>query len=169
MDNISGRIIKARRDALNLTQKQLADAIGCSQSNIIKIEKGSIPDVQIGLKLETALDMPLENIFLSRSVEDALSGNPPEIHNELPKKKEKYPERIELAIKLMLAQDEICLDMCLTSIRKAIEVRDAEKAALPKPSESKKAEAARILNQPLINEERRSNDEPPRGNHTQDR
>ncbi|TXG78924.1 XRE family transcriptional regulator [Candidatus Dojkabacteria bacterium] len=49
----TGDVIRKRREELKLTQTQLAEALGCSQPNIRKIEQGSTPDIRIALKIES--------------------------------------------------------------------------------------------------------------------
>lgn len=65
MKNSSGKLIEVRRVQLQMSQKELADLIPCSQATIVKWENGSIPDVAKGLRLEDILGIRLENIFFA--------------------------------------------------------------------------------------------------------
>lgn len=58
MENHMGARVRQRREELKLTQKQLADAVGCSQPMIKKIEAGS--RTSLGRKLAQALGTTLE-------------------------------------------------------------------------------------------------------------
>lgn len=60
----TGDVIKQRREELKLTQMQLAEALGCSQPNIRKIEQGSTPDIRIALKIERVLGLDIKKLFL---------------------------------------------------------------------------------------------------------
>jgi len=82
--------------------------------------------------------VPLREISprLANEAINLLSGNEKLINGDefVEVRSAKIHKKVEEAIILMMGQDDICLDMCLTSIKKAIEVRKAEKAALPKPT-----------------------------------
>ncbi len=52
------------RMSRNLTQEELARAVGVTRQSIIAIEKGKyVPSVRLALELARALQTPLENIF----------------------------------------------------------------------------------------------------------
>ena len=53
--------IKERREQLGITQKELADKIGISQSFLCDIEQGRTkPGIDVAIKLADALKMPNE-------------------------------------------------------------------------------------------------------------
>jgi len=72
-----GDAVARRRKALELTQKQLADKIGCTREYINKIEHNKKkPSQQMLEKLSEALGIQLdtEHIFRARVIDDLLAG-----------------------------------------------------------------------------------------------
>jgi putative transcriptional regulator len=56
--------IKKIRTENNITQEQLAEAVGVSRQTIIAIEKGNyIPSLGLGIKLGEYFKLPVEKIF----------------------------------------------------------------------------------------------------------
>ena len=58
-----GKRLKARRQALNLTQQQLADICGVRQSTISRIEAGTCPRDAAKWLLAGALGTTVEDLF----------------------------------------------------------------------------------------------------------
>jgi putative transcriptional regulator len=55
----------------NLTQEQLADAVGVTRQTIIAIEKEKfVPSVKLALELAQALDVPFETVFWLEKAEE---------------------------------------------------------------------------------------------------
>src|SRR5215212_11042775 len=74
--------IKRRRKALDLTQQELADQVGCSASALIKIEAGvRRPSRQIAERLAVCLAIPAADqpafLHLARAVPAAAAESPP--------------------------------------------------------------------------------------------
>jgi putative transcriptional regulator len=56
--------LKLLRQALDLSQQQLAEIVGCSRQTIISIETGcKNPSVEIALKISYALNTTVDQIF----------------------------------------------------------------------------------------------------------
>jgi putative transcriptional regulator len=56
--------LKEARSARNLTQENLAAAVGVTRQSIIAIEKGKyVPSVRLALELAHALETPFETVF----------------------------------------------------------------------------------------------------------
>src|SRR6185503_2152466 len=67
MDDLFGIWVKRRRKALDLTQQQLAQRVGCSLATIVKIESDERrPSRQIAALLAEYLEIPVEqrDLFL---------------------------------------------------------------------------------------------------------
>ena len=67
MDDLFGIWVKRRRKALDLTQQQLAQRVGCSLATIVKIESDERrPSRQIAALLAEYLEIPMEqrDLFL---------------------------------------------------------------------------------------------------------
>lgn len=56
--------IRDMRGKKNVTQEQLADAIGVSRQTIVAMEKGNyIPSLLLAIKLARFFDISVENLF----------------------------------------------------------------------------------------------------------
>lgn len=57
--------IKIERAEMNITQQQLADAVGVSRQTIVAIEKKrSLPSTPLALKISRFFGKPVEKIFM---------------------------------------------------------------------------------------------------------
>ncbi len=57
--------IKVERAELNITQQQLAEAVGVSRQTIVAIERNRfLPSTPLALKISRFFGKPLENIFI---------------------------------------------------------------------------------------------------------
>ena len=63
MEN-TGQTIRKRRIELGFSQESLAKVLGCSQANIAKLEKGSTPDIRIGMLLQRYLGLDAIKLFV---------------------------------------------------------------------------------------------------------
>ena len=61
-DKKRGARIRTARDMNNLTQKQLADLIGCVQSNVSLIEQGRSFNLSLAIKLIEVLGISNEDL-----------------------------------------------------------------------------------------------------------
>ena len=109
----TGQIIKRRRMQLGITQEGLATALGCSQTNIVKLEKGSIPDMRIGLLIQRCLGLDAARLFIDG--EEALLDS-------IDATEQSQNEHVQAVIDLMYSVDE-------RGMRK---IRDAAEDALDK-------------------------------------
>jgi|GEM_PF-6089627 transcriptional regulator with XRE-family HTH domain len=74
--DISGEVtslIKERRNALNLTQKQLADLVGVDRTTISKIENGIRPSVNCAKKIAQILGLDW-TIFFDCTIAEHKTG-----------------------------------------------------------------------------------------------
>lgn len=56
--------LKARREELNLTQKQVAERIGIAESAYQRYENTSrLPNVKVGIKISKALETTVEVLY----------------------------------------------------------------------------------------------------------
>lgn len=56
--------VHSKRQALGLTQEELAESVGVTRQTIISIEKGNyVPSVLLALKLAKVFDTSVESIF----------------------------------------------------------------------------------------------------------
>ena len=61
---MTNNVRQARRHA-DLTQQELADAVGVSRQTIISVEQGRYrPSVELALKMGRALCLPVEKLFI---------------------------------------------------------------------------------------------------------
>ncbi len=61
---IHNRIRELRFNAGELTQQQLADALGVTRQTIIALEKGKYyPSLQLAFQIATTFKLPLEQVF----------------------------------------------------------------------------------------------------------
>ena len=65
-----GREIRARRNKLGMTQRQLADKIPCSLTYISRIENGAKPSLEVLVRISHILDMSLDSIFCVQAEDD---------------------------------------------------------------------------------------------------
>ena len=57
--------IKVERAEMNLTQQQLAEAVGVSRQTIVAIEKGHfMPSTPLALKIARIFSKPVEAVFI---------------------------------------------------------------------------------------------------------
>lgn len=64
-----GDFVKARREELGLTQKQVANLIGVSRGHISQIETDTIPSDEVLTKLLLLLKVPLDQMLLASDSE----------------------------------------------------------------------------------------------------
>jgi putative transcriptional regulator len=61
---IHNRIRELRFNAAELTQQQLADALGVTRQTIIALEKGRYyPSLQLAFQIAATFKLPLEQVF----------------------------------------------------------------------------------------------------------
>jgi putative transcriptional regulator len=73
--NIKNNIRRLRFNSDEMTQQQLADAVGASRQTIIAIEKGNYsPSLELAFRIAHAFKTPIDEVFIYE-------------HIELPKKK----------------------------------------------------------------------------------
>lgn len=64
--NVANRVYDARKDR-NVTQEELAAAVGVTRQTIISIEKGNyVPSVLLAMKLARFFGQPVETLFSIR-------------------------------------------------------------------------------------------------------
>jgi len=62
--NIKNSIRRLRFNADEMTQQQLADAVGASRQTIIAIEKGNYsPSLELAFRIAHAFNTPIEEVF----------------------------------------------------------------------------------------------------------
>jgi len=102
---ILGNFIAENRKKKDITQKEMADAIGVSPSAVSKWECGkSFPDIELLLELAKVFDMQVEELVNCKRNEEPTSDDVndfseelEEITKEASKKKSKYKNKIILA------------------------------------------------------------------------
>jgi putative transcriptional regulator len=63
-EKIVANCVMTCRKVLNVTQQDLADAVGVTRQTIIAIEKGNYtPSVLLALKISTHFKKPVEDVF----------------------------------------------------------------------------------------------------------
>jgi putative transcriptional regulator len=63
-DAIQNNIRRLRFDAGEMTQQELADAIGVSRQTIVAIEKGNYsPSLELAFRIARHFHIPLEDVF----------------------------------------------------------------------------------------------------------
>ncbi len=67
---INNNIRRLRFNSDELTQQQLADAVGASRQTIIAIEKGNYsPSLELAFRIAHAFKTPLEEVFIYEHTE----------------------------------------------------------------------------------------------------
>ncbi len=67
---IKNNIRRLRFNADEMTQQQLADAVGASRQTIIAIEKGNYsPSLELAFRIAHTFSTPLEEVFLYEHIE----------------------------------------------------------------------------------------------------
>ncbi len=67
---IKNNIRRLRFNNDEMTQQQLADAVGASRQTIIAIEKGNYsPSLELAFRIATAFSTPLEEVFIYENAE----------------------------------------------------------------------------------------------------
>jgi putative transcriptional regulator len=62
--DISNEVRRLRFEHGEMTQQQLADAIGCTRQTVIMLEQGRyVPSLALALKIAQVFDEPVEKIF----------------------------------------------------------------------------------------------------------
>lgn len=62
--DISNDVRRLRFEHGEMTQQQLADAIGCTRQTVIMLEQGRyVPSLALALKIAQVFDEPVEEIF----------------------------------------------------------------------------------------------------------
>lgn len=62
--DISNEVRRLRFEHGEMTQQQLADAIGCTRQTVIMLEQGRyVPSLALALKIAQVFDEPVETIF----------------------------------------------------------------------------------------------------------
>ena len=68
--HIKNNIRRLRFNADEMTQQQLADAVGASRQTIIAIEKGNYsPSLELAFRIAHKFSTPLEEVFLYEHIE----------------------------------------------------------------------------------------------------
>jgi putative transcriptional regulator len=69
-----GARVRARRQAVGLTQAQLAQDVGVSRQTIITMESGNYaPSVFLALRVARALEVTVEDLWASRTSDDVVA------------------------------------------------------------------------------------------------
>ena len=69
-----------RSEEFDLTQQQLADAVGVSRQTINELEKGRPPSAELLLKISLFFNMDPRDIFFTESVVSNLQDNGEKVH-----------------------------------------------------------------------------------------
>lgn len=129
MENKHGKLLKARREEIGYSQGALAEKIGCSQPNIVKIERGSLPDIVMALKLGKWLKIKVDDLYLHQKISPLEKSN--QIISGVEQKQEQHP-LIKQVIDLMEATDDQGKEAILVAARSAGHVRMVQLAELKK-------------------------------------
>lgn len=73
-----GERIKQMRESLNLSQKDFASSVGCSQGAISKYEKGMMPSVDILFRISDLVNKSVEWIWHGTQCATCVSEQPPD-------------------------------------------------------------------------------------------
>ena len=69
--SVRNNLRRHRRQMVEMTQQELADAVGVTRQTILSIERGKYnPSVGLALKLASTLDISVEDLFELDSEED---------------------------------------------------------------------------------------------------
>ncbi|MDD4876590.1 MAG: helix-turn-helix transcriptional regulator [Dehalococcoidales bacterium] len=64
MGKVTNRIRRLRFDHDEMTQKQLANKVGCTRQTIIALEQNRyIPSIELAFRIAKAFGVPLEEVF----------------------------------------------------------------------------------------------------------
>ena len=64
MSNISNNIRRLRFDHNEMTQEDLAKAVGCTRQTIIALEQGKyVPSIELAFKISRVFKVNLEEVF----------------------------------------------------------------------------------------------------------
>ena len=70
--NIQNNVRRLRFNADEMTQQQLADAVGASRQTIVAIEKGNYsPSLELAFRIAYTFESTLEEVFIYQHVEVA--------------------------------------------------------------------------------------------------
>jgi putative transcriptional regulator len=68
--NIQNNIRRLRFNADEMTQQQLADAVGASRQTIVAIEKGNYsPSLELAFRIAYTFKTPIEEVYIYEHVE----------------------------------------------------------------------------------------------------
>lgn len=68
--NIQNNIRRLRFNADEMTQQQLADAVGASRQTIVAIEKGNYsPSLELAFRIAYTFETPIEEVFIYKPIE----------------------------------------------------------------------------------------------------
>jgi putative transcriptional regulator len=68
LDTLKNRV-KETRSSKEMTQGELANAVGVTRQTIISLEKGSyIPSLLLAMNISEALDTPIEQLFFKEEL-----------------------------------------------------------------------------------------------------
>jgi Zn-dependent peptidase ImmA (M78 family)/plasmid maintenance system antidote protein VapI len=112
--NANGEMVRLARESRELTQGELAEAVGVSQGLLSKIENGLLPVASdVLLRLAKVLDYPAKFFFQ----QERLFGLPARFHRKLKNVNGKSLDRIHAEVNIMMIH--------LDRLRKSIELEDS--------------------------------------------